>query len=65
LLPAEATLVGLDEHTALVRDAAGEWRIDGPGVATVYRKGQEPETMRTGELLELGPPDSASRVNSR
>jgi cyanophycinase len=64
LLPADATLVGLDEHTALVRDAAGEWRIDGPGVATVYRKGEAPVTMRTGELLELSAPEPSSRVSS-
>jgi cyanophycinase len=51
LLPAEAVLVGLDEHTALVRSASGEWRIEGPGCATVYRKGAAPSVVRTGERV--------------
>ena len=37
LLPAGARLVGVDEHTALVRDPAGGWRVAGVGAATVYQ----------------------------
>jgi cyanophycinase len=55
LLPPEAVLVGLDEHTALVRDTAGSWRVDGPGTATVYRKGEEPTVLRIGEFLDVAP----------
>ena len=40
LQPADAVLVGLDEHTAIVREASGQWNVIGPGYATVYRAGQ-------------------------
>ncbi len=53
LLPAEATLVGLDECTAIVRAADGDWRVVGPGEATVYRKGEAPIVARAGELHAL------------
>jgi cyanophycinase len=53
LLPEEATLVGLDEHTALVRQADRTWRLVGPGVATVYRVGAEPTLVRDGALATL------------
>jgi cyanophycinase len=59
LLPAEAVLVGLDEHTALVRDAAGGWRVDGPGTATVYRKGETPSVVRVGEYVDVPAPATA------
>jgi cyanophycinase len=59
LLPAEAVLVGLDAHTALVRDAAGGWRVDGPGTATVYRKNEEPSIVRVGEYIDVPAPASA------
>ena len=36
LLPKAATLVGIDEETALVRHADGEWRVRGAGAVTVY-----------------------------
>jgi cyanophycinase len=36
LLPATATLVGLDEETALVRDPGGAWRVAGAGAVTIY-----------------------------
>ena len=35
--PADAVLVGVDEHTAIVREASGQWNVIGPGHATVYR----------------------------
>ena len=37
LLPSTATLVGIDEETALVRDPSGGWRVAGVGGVTVYR----------------------------
>lgn len=52
LLPADATLVGLDEHTALVRAAKG-WQVVGPGRATLYRRGAEPEVVEGGGQLEV------------
>jgi cyanophycinase len=36
LLPRTATLVGLDEETALIRDPDATWRVAGAGVVTVY-----------------------------
>ncbi len=36
LLPTNATLVGIDEETALVRDPSGSWRVAGSGHVTVY-----------------------------
>ncbi len=42
LLPDTATLAGLDEHTALVRDPEGVWRVAGPGAVTLYRTDTEP-----------------------
>ena len=36
LLPRNATLVGIDEETALVREADGSWRVAGAGHVTVY-----------------------------
>lgn len=36
LLPVGATLVGIDEQTALVRSPEGAWRVEGPGTVTVY-----------------------------
>jgi cyanophycinase len=36
LLPSNATLVGIDEATALVRDADAAWRVAGVGHVTVY-----------------------------
>ena len=45
LLPKEAVLAGLDEHTALVRDPDGQWRAQGPGNVTLYRGRGEPEAV--------------------
>ena len=36
LLPATATLVGIDEETALIRDPESGWRVEGTGVVTLY-----------------------------
>lgn len=52
LLPAGVTLVGLDEHTALVREAK-RWRVVGPGNATLYRRGEDAEVVAGGSQLEV------------
>jgi cyanophycinase len=36
LLPSNATLVGVDEETALVREPDGSWSVAGAGLVTVY-----------------------------
>ena len=54
LQPADAVLVGLDEHTAIVREDSGEWSVIGPGHATVYRVGATPEVLDDGARAELG-----------
>jgi cyanophycinase len=36
LLPQTATLVGIDEETALIREPDGTWRVAGAGKVTVY-----------------------------
>jgi len=36
LLPATATLVGIDEQTALIREPSGDWHVAGAGSVTVY-----------------------------
>jgi len=42
LLPDNATLAGLDDHTAIVLASDGTWRAVGPGAVTVYRAGVAP-----------------------
>ena len=54
LQPADSVLVGLDEHTAIVREDSGEWSVIGPGNATVYRVGGIPQTLADGARAELG-----------
>lgn len=39
LLPREAVLAGVDERTALLRDALGTWRVAGSGSVSVYSEG--------------------------
>jgi len=54
LQPSDSVLVGLDEHTAIVREDSGEWSVIGPGHATVYRVGAAPQTLADGARAELG-----------
>ena len=58
ILPGDATVVGIDEHTALVMDLeAGECRVMGRGTVTLIRSGRQTQ-FRTGErfaVSELGP----------
>ena len=56
MLPADATLVGLDEHTALLRLESGEWHVEGSGTATIYRKDAPTREVQGGEPLDLAVP---------
>jgi cyanophycinase len=55
LLPAEAALVGLDAHTALVRNGSDDWKVAGPGHATVYRRGRDAEVFDDGATVTQVP----------
>ncbi len=54
LQPADCVLVGLDEHTAIVREEPGDWSVIGPGHATVYRVGGSNHMLADGARAELG-----------
>jgi cyanophycinase len=53
LLPRDAVLAGIDEHTALVRASDGGWRVVGPGCVTLYRRGAEPQTVQDSSISTL------------
>jgi cyanophycinase len=53
LLPDAATLAGLDEHTALVREPDGAWRVAGPGSVTLYRIDAEPSRHHDSTIDSL------------
>ncbi len=53
LQPAEAVLVGLDQQTAIVREASGQWNVMGAGRATVYRAGVAVQELTDGETADL------------
>jgi cyanophycinase len=53
LQPADAVLVGLDAHTAIVREASGQWKVIGPGLATIYRAGIVAERLTDGQSAAL------------
>jgi cyanophycinase len=54
LQPTDAVLVGLDQQTAIVREASGQWKVMGAGHATVYRGGQAVHELSDGDLTDLG-----------
>jgi len=58
LLPPDINVVGVDEHTAMILDPAGEsCRVMGRGAVTLLRRGQE-ERFAPGQtfaITELGP----------
>jgi cyanophycinase len=51
LLPDHAVLAGIDEETALIRDAGGAWRVAGPGTVALYRE-REPVVYAAGATVE-------------
>jgi cyanophycinase len=51
LLPRSATLVGLDEQTALIREPDVTWRVAGAGVATLY-DGRQTTVVDNGSKVE-------------
>jgi cyanophycinase len=51
LLPKNATLVGIDEATALVHDGDDGWRVAGAGRVTVYGTG-DPSAYASGDTIE-------------
>lgn len=51
LLPKNATLIGIDEQTALVRDPDGAWRTAGVGAVTVYT-GRDTKQFATGSAID-------------
>ena len=53
LLSANAVLVGVDEHTALVREGTNAWEVVGAGRVTVYRKDAKPKTAKPGGSIDL------------
>jgi cyanophycinase len=53
LLAADAVLIGVDEHTAIVREGEGEWQVVGSGTATLYRNGAKPKTIKPGATLPV------------
>jgi cyanophycinase len=51
LLPKSATLVGIDEETALIRDPSGTWRAAGAGAVAVY-SGRDSKRYAAGSEVE-------------
>jgi cyanophycinase len=47
-----ATLIGIDEQTGVLNDAAGLWTVYGAGQAAIYRTGS-PRLYSPGETFEL------------
>jgi cyanophycinase len=56
LLPSSATLVGIDEETALIRGPDSAWRVAGVGKVTVYgsRDAKEAQRFAAGDAPPLG-----------
>ena len=53
LQPDDAVLVGLDQCTALVQEASGQWNVIGPGHATIYRSGIAVQDLTDGAAADL------------
>ena len=53
LQPDDAVLVGLDQQTAIVREASGQWNVIGPGHATIYRSGIAVQDLTDGQSADL------------
>jgi cyanophycinase len=52
LLPS-ATLIGIDEHTGMINDMNGAWRVHGAGEVTLYQGGKI-VTHAQGKTFSLG-----------
>lgn len=57
--PPGATLVGVEEETALVGDGAG-WQVQGGGAVWVFG-GESPEKFVAGDAVGLAPPGTGGR----
>jgi cyanophycinase len=57
LLPATATLVGIDEETALLRRPNAEWSVQGKGTVTLYSATttppKQPQLKKAGSAVSL------------
>jgi cyanophycinase len=53
LQPDDAVLVGLDQYTAVVQEASGQWNVIGPGHATIYRAGVTVAELTDGDAADL------------
>jgi cyanophycinase len=53
LLASDATLLGVDEQTAIVRENSDAWKVVGAGTVTLYRKGAKPKTFKRGASLPV------------
>jgi cyanophycinase len=53
LQPDDAVLVGLDQYTAVVQEASGQWNVIGPGHATIYRAGVTVAELTDGDTADL------------
>jgi cyanophycinase len=49
----KSTLIGIDEHTGMITDVDGGWRIYGAGAVTLYR-GRQVEGHARGKTFSLG-----------
>ena len=52
LLPNDFTLIGIDEHTALVA-TDGDWEVRGRGAVTILRANQQARRYTVGEKVDL------------
>ncbi len=50
----EAVLIGIDEQTGILNDAAGAWTVYGGGKVALYRRGA-PQIYSRGETFEFHP----------
>ena len=54
-LPAEVTLLGIDEATAVICLPDGAYQVEGEGVVTVYRSVEQQDEYEAGQRFQLAP----------